>query len=488
MRKLLTTMVSACGAVALFGQSALAQTQEGQAKTLTESVERAILTNPQIGAMYKDFQSALEGQNVRRGDLLPEVNAQGWVGREWRHKSSTSWTRRGYGLDLRQLIFDGFSTLNLVRQLGLEKLGSYFQLMETVDSIALEAAQAHLDVQRYREMVGLARENYDLHMNIFKQIEERQKSGVGRGVDLEQAHGRRALAQSNLMTEAGNLNDVEQRYRRIVGHPAPAVLVDNFDGASYIPQQPENFAQFLQVNPAILAKQALVQAAESGVKSAQGRMAPTLELRASTGRDKNEPPHLNNSLNGRSSNVQLLMSYNIFRGGSDSARIRQTLAQEDAAREVRDYTCRNIQQELTIAWNNIHRLQEQIPFLEQHELATSKVRVAYMQQFQIGQRTLLDLLDTENELFDARRALANARYDLKLAQLRWLTYAHRLLTALDLAEPYGEMPEEVESLALPEESIAVCTAPMPDLSNIEPIQVEYRSGDQPPVLKNSGWN
>ncbi len=488
MRKLLKIMVSACGAVAFFGQSAWAQAQEEQARTLSESVERAIMTNPHIGAMYKDFHSALEGQNVSRGELLPEINAQGWVGREWRHKSSTDWNRRGYGLNLRQLIFDGFSTLNLVRQLGLEKLGNYFELMETVDSVAFEAAQAHLDVQRYREMVALARENYDLHLNIFKQIEERQMSGVGRGVDLEQAHGRQALAQSNLMTEAGNLNDVEQRYRRIVGHPAPAVLIDDFDANSYIPQQPDNFAQFLQVNPSILAKQAFVQAAESGVRSARGRLAPTLELRASTGRDKNEPPYVTDSTNGRSSSVQLLMSYNIFRGGSDSARIRQTLAQKDAAQEVRDYTCRNVQQELTIAWNNIHRLQEQIPFLEQHELATSKVRVAYMQQFQIGQRTLLDLLDTENELFDARRALANARYDLKLAQLRWLTYAHRLLNALNLAEPYNEMPEEIESLVLPEESIAACTAPMPDLSNIEPIHVEYRTGNQPPILRNSGWN
>lgn len=488
MQRLFKTMIGVCSAAAFLGQPALAQAQEGQARTLAESVEQAIVTNPHIGAMYKDFHSALEGQSVTRGELLPEVNAQGWVGREWRHKSSTSWNRRGYGLDLRQLVFDGFSTLNLVRQLGLEKLGSYFELMETVDSIALEAAQAHLDVQRYREMVDLARDNYDLHLNIFKQIEEKQMSGIGRGVDLEQAHGRQALAQSNLMTEAGNLNDVEQRYQRIIGQPAPAVLVDNLNGDSYIPQQPDNFSQFLQVNPSILAKQAFVQAAESGVKSARGRLSPTLELRASTGRDKNEPPHINNSLNGRSSSVQLLMSYNIFRGGSDSARIRQTIAQEDAAREVRDYTCRNVQQELTIAWNNIHRLQEQIPFLEQHELATSKVRVAYMQQFQIGQRTLLDLLDTENELFDARRALANARFDLKQAQLRWLTYAHRLLNALDLAEPYDEMPDEVEELALPEESIAACTAPMPDLSNIEPIHVEYRSGNQPPVLKGSGWN
>src|SRR5699024_12532254 len=139
-----------------------------------------------------------------------------------------------------------------------------------------------LDVQRYREMVDLARDNYDLHLNIFKQIEERQISGIGRGVDLEQAHGRQALAQSNLMTEAGNLNDVEQRYQRIIGHSAPATLVDNLDGDSYIPQQPDSFSQFLQVNPSILAKHAFVQAAEYGVKSAGDRMSSSRVIRATT--------------------------------------------------------------------------------------------------------------------------------------------------------------------------------------------------------------
>src|SRR5690625_7787160 len=97
------------------------------------------MTNPHIGAMYKDFHSALEGQSVTRGELLPEVNAQGWVGREWRAKSPTSWNRRGYGLDLRQLVYDGSSTINMVRQLGVEQLGSDSKLLERCCGVGFEA-------------------------------------------------------------------------------------------------------------------------------------------------------------------------------------------------------------------------------------------------------------------------------------------------------------------------------------------------------------
>lgn len=454
--------------------------------SLEESVEKAILSNPEIGASFQDFQSSLEGKNVARGALLPDINASGWVGREWEGKtssySSADWTRRGYTVELRQLLFDGFSSLNLVKQLGLEKLSGYYELLAAVDNVALEASLAHIDVLRYRDMVELANENYNLHLSTLNQIEQRQMSGIGRGVDLEQAYGRQALAQSNLMTESGNLNDVLQRYQRIVGSPAPAYLQPAPSVAADLPQQPANFNDSLKHNPTLLSKQALVQAANKGVDVARGNFSPTVELRAATGRDKNPKPSDRDYRHAQSSNVQLVASYNLYRGGADSARVRQTAAQEYAARDVRDYTCRNMQQELNIAWNNMKRLEEQIPFLERHELATSQVRVAYMQQFQIGQRSLLDLLDTENELFDARRALANARYDLQQAELRWLAFSHKLLPSLGLAQPYNEVPEENDVLDLTEEVIDFCSKPVPNTTNLQPVQVTYGEGLTPPVV------
>ena len=457
-----------------------------EATSLEESVERAVLSNPEISARFQDFQSGLEGKNVARGALLPEVNVTGRIGREWEgsggDRSSTSWNRRGYTLELRQLLFDGFSSLNQVKQLGFEKLSGYYELLATVDNVALEAALAHIDVLRYKEMQELAEENYDMHVNTLRQIEERQRSGIGRGVDLEQAYGREALAQSNLMTESGNLNDVLQRYQRIVGVPA-TTLLSAPSVAADLPQDSLNFNESLKRNPSILSKQALAQAARSGKDVARGRLSPTVELKASTGRDKNPNPNNPSYRDTQASRVELVASYNLYRGGADSARIRQTAAQEYAARDVRDYTCRNIQQELNIAWNNIERIRAQIPYLEKHELATSRVRMAYMQQFQIGERSLLDVLDTENELFDARRALSSARYDLQQAELRWLTFSHRVLPALGLAAPYSnEVPDEIKALDLSDETIEICSKPVPNTSNLKPVEVSYGEDLAPPVI------
>lgn len=470
----------------LAGAAATSSVAFGQASSLTEVVERTVLSNPEIKARFQDFQSSLEGQNVVRGGLLPEVTAQGWAGREWRGSTSefdsARWSRTGYSLQLRQLIFDGFSTINDVKQLGFEKLAGYFDLLSTVDALAADAATAFLDVQRYREMERLARDNYGLHEQTLARLRERQESGVGRGVDLEQANGRLALAQSNLMTESNNLNDVQQRYRRIVGEYPPAVLLDAPEASGYLPQDPKDFVPSLRNSPAILSKQALVQAANAGVSSAKGRHAPTLEFRAATGKDRAQPG--TPFRDAHSSNVELVLSYNLFRGGADQARVRQTAAQSYAARDVRDYTCRNAQQDLAVAWNNIVKLKEQLPYLREHEMSTAKVRTAYMQQFQIGERSLLDLLDTENELFDARRALANAVFDLKVLEYRWLALSHQLLPAVSLSQPYNEAPGEITALDFPEEALAACMTPAPDTSNLKPVAMEYRDGMLPPVMKS----
>jgi len=469
--------------------------------TLPQAVESAVLNNPEVGARFQDFQSGLEGQKVGRGRLLPEVNLQGWTGREWRGSSdnngSTDWSRSGYSLSLRQLLFDGFSTINDVRQLGFEKLSAYYTLKATVDDMAQQATQAYLDVQRYREQVRLAEQNYKLHTDILKQISERSDSGVGRGVDEVQAQARVALAQTNLMTATGNLNDVTQRYQRLVGAVPPDTLAEAPNVDKDLPKDPTDFSQSVRVNPTVLAKQALVQAAERGKASAQGRFSPTFELRAATGRDRSDPPYINDQ-SVQSSNVQLMASFNLFRGGADSARVRQTAAQTYAARDVRDYTCRNVQQELSIAWNNIVRLRQQMPFLQQHERDISQVRVAYLQQFKIGQRTLLDLLDTENELFDARQALTNGAFDLRVAEFRWLSLSHRLLPALNLGDPYADQPDEANKLQFPDEILKACLTPLPNTASLQPVQVNYRTGMKPPELtpaggaaqggKAAGWN
>src|SRR5690606_2985757 len=128
--------------------------------------------------------------------------------------------------------------------------------------------------------------------------------------DLEQAHGRLALAQANLMTESNNLNDVSQRYRRIVGAPPAQKLLYPAEPSVPLPTEPKDFASSIRSNAVVLSKQALYQASEHGTDAARGRHMPTFELRASTGRDSSLPGEQYRNI--QNSSVQVVMSYNLY--------------------------------------------------------------------------------------------------------------------------------------------------------------------------------
>ncbi len=140
-----------------------------------------------------------------------------------------------------------------------------------------------------------------------------------------------------------------------------------------------------------------------------------------------------------------MLNYNLFNGGSDSAKKRQVAERVNVAKDLRDKACRDIRQSVTIGFNDIKKLAENLEYLDQHQLATEKARDAYRKQFDIGQRTLLDLLDTENELFDARIAYVNALHDQSYA------YARTQAGMGNLLQQMGLQNLEAEGLAKQEE-------------------------------------
>ena len=103
------------------------------------------------------------------------------------------------------------------------------------------------------------------------------------------------------------------------------------------------------------------------------------------------------------------------------------------AADLRDKTCRDTRQTAAIAYNDTHKLTEQLAYLDRNTLAIQKARDAYRQQFDIGQRSLLDLLNAENELYTARRAYANAEYDQGLAFARTHAAMNQLGTQLGVS-------------------------------------------------------
>ena len=133
--------------------------------------------------------------------------------------------------------------------------------------------------------------------------------------------------------------------------------------------------------------------------------------------------------------AMLRMRYNLFAGGKDKARSAQTARLINEAKEVRNNTYRQVVESMRLSWAAYEATQQQLTYLENYVTASEKTRGAYAKQFNLGKRTLLDLLDTENELFEARRARVNAWHDNQLAQYRILVAMGKLKEYLGVQLP-----------------------------------------------------
>lgn len=411
-----------------------------QPLTLKDAARNAVLNNPEVLSRWHTFKAAESERDAASGAFLPRLDLTAGVGREKRDDPllQLGYTRNSTSLTLTQMLYDGFATLNDVKRLDHARLLRALEIQDSADSVALEAARAYLDVLRFRTLVGRAEENYVVHRSMFEQIQSKAQAGVARRVDLEQAAGRLALAEANLLTESSNLHDVSARFQRIVGE-VPAKEMESLPKLSQdIPAEAEAAIKLAQAgNPALRASIENVRSAINAAEARRAAYQPRLDLRLSTlsGND------LNGYTGSHHTNVaEVVLNWNLFNGMSDVARSRQYAEQANVARDLRDKTCRDVRQTLAIAYNDVRKLNEQLTYLDQHQLSIEKARDAYRKQFDIGQRTLLDLLDTENELFQARRAYANAEYDLAIAYVRTHAGMGRLLPALGVSAKEATAP------------------------------------------------
>lgn len=434
-----TIIVSALAALALLhtatagAQAARPGGREPQNSTLKEATQAAVLKNPEVLARWHAFREAGEEIGVARGGFLPKIDVSAGSGHFKTVQKQVGIDASYHGNEstftLRQMLFDGFATSSEVKRLGKARLVRYYELLDASENVALEAARAYLDVIRYRQQVSLSEDNYLQHQAAHEQLKRRAASGVGKRVDVDQAASRLALADVNLTTAYANLHDVSARYLRVVGENPPKdisaperltqAFPDNVDAA---------LAAALKQNPALRASIENIEASQYDLEGRRAAFMPRLDLVAR--RDD-----YSNYQDGRSrddSRLELRLNYNLFNGGSDAARSRQSRERKNISLDQREKACRDVRQTLAIAFNDTLRLNDQLAFLALQVGLVEKTRAAYRDQFNIGQRTLLDLLNTQNEYFDARRAQVNADADLSLAYLRSYAGMGRLLEVLGL--------------------------------------------------------
>jgi outer membrane protein, adhesin transport system len=453
---------------------------------LRKVVQAAVVSNPEVQARWREFTAAVADREAVAAGYKPQVDLTFGIGREWRDypgtaPGATEYTHSGGSLTLTQMLFDGRFTQSEVKRLGYAKLVRYYELLEASENISLEAIRAYADAARRTELVEEARANFLEHKTVALQLEQKTEAGVGRRVDLDQANGRVALAESNLLTEISNLHDVSARYLRIVGEKPP-LRMPRLSESFQLQGLPASAVEAMKIglpnSPTINAAYENVRSSQSNIESRQSAYWPRVDFRIRDSWGRNV-----DGIDGsrRDQVAEVVLNYKLYRGGYDEAREKQAIEYRFQARDLQEKACRDVRQTLAIAFQDMVKLKEQLGYLDTHRLMSEKAMQAYRQQFDIGQRTLLDLLDTQNELFEANRAHINARYDQIIAQARTLASMGKLTAVLGVSRPdqpsLQDAGQDRDPLLPPEE---LCPFEAPEIIQVDKAVVPPRTA---PVAK-----
>jgi len=421
------------------------------AKTLTEAVDTTIKSNPTIQAETNRSLSVDHTIDQARSGYYPKVDLNLGTGYERSDNSSTrpdhnkSLHRDEAEITATQMLYDGFATKNSVDQTSSLAESAGYSVTDIVETTSLRAIQVYLNILRSQKLLSLTEDNLENHERIFSQIKLRADSGVGNKVDVAQATGRVALSQANLLANQGNLSDAQTNYISIIGEQADSLVDPSDECCNSAPATLDDAIKIAyHQHPALRSSIATHEAALAHQQGTNAPMHPRVDLELSMSADNNL-----DGLSGHNNDALAMfrMRYNLLNGGADIARIDEAEFLSEQAKENANNAKREIQQDVRLAWNELESITYRLQYLELHVKSSEKTREAYQLQFSIGQRTLLDLLDTENEVLTARIDYTNAYYD-RIYACYWLTETMgKLLEQLEL-----ESPVQALTVSSPEQS------------------------------------
>ncbi|RQS56505.1 MULTISPECIES: TolC family outer membrane protein [unclassified Burkholderia] len=408
------------------------------AQSLQEAVEQAIRTNPEVRATTYNREAADQGLKQARAGYWPRVDVDASIGKEQRDDvetrllglNRTTFTHRNANVTLSQMLFDGFAVRSEVARQQARIDSSANRVASTSEDVALRVVGAYLEVLRRRETTAAAEDNLESHRRIHDQIKLRSDRGVGRRADLYQAESRLALAQDNLRTEQSSLKDAEVAYARLVGSAPDALVKPVAPEGALPPTERLALDAALANHPSLAGAEADVAQARARYDGAKAALWPRLDLELSASHDRDGVLGPTNDRR-----VMLRLRYNLFQGGADKARIGEAHAQIREAEEERNRTRLEIQESVSHAYNAYLTARDRMVVLKQYVDSSAATREAYMLQFGIGQRSLLDLLNAENEYYSARIDYIGGQYAEAASAYRVFAGMGQLLDTLHVGRP-----------------------------------------------------
>lgn len=405
----------------------------GRAETLEEALVAAYSNNPTLRARRAAQRAIDETVSQARAGWRPTVTLSAAASEkrsDTNRSSAVTTTPLSIGVSVTQPLYRGGRTVNGTRQAEFNVLAGRAQLIAVEQQVLRGTVAAYVDVLRDQATVQLNLNNMTVLQRQLDATRDRFEVGEVTRTDISQAEARLSRARSDLIQAEGTLEISRANYANFVGHP-PQNL-ERVPALTGLPRtQEEALETALALNPGLVAANSAEQASDFAVRSGRGTLMPTVSLIGDLTHSEEAAVA---GLESDTATITARLSVPLYQSGSEHSKVRQLRQTNNQRRIEVEESRRGVIEDVTQAWERLNtataRIRSRADQVAAAELALDGVR----QEAEVGSRTVLDVLDAEQELLDARVALVAVERDEYVAGFD-LRAAVGRLTAQDLGLP-----------------------------------------------------
>ncbi len=414
--------------------SALSAGTSASAESLSAALKRALATNPTINAEREKLRGVEESLGIAEAGYRPSITVNGDVTRQNLYTdygpggtspistgaTDDTYTPRGYSLNINQPLYRGGRTVAAVSEADANIRASRQNLRNVVQNTLLDVATTYINVVRNEAIRRLRRNNLRLLTEQKKATVGRWKAGVVTATDVALAESRVSAARSALSLADANLRTSRADYVRLTGRSPVSLFYPRIRGKLPARNMAEAIDRAKNENPAILAARYARDAAKFAIAKARGQRLPEITLEAGFDQHWDTTKNIEEQ---RTANIRLRARVPFYQGGAVIGRIRQAQALlRQRGLEISAATAR-VRAQVVSSWESMMAAKSRIRSAGEQIKAAEKALTGIRSEESVGQRTVLDVLDAEQELLNARVVSQQARGD-------YITAYFRLLNAL----------------------------------------------------------
>lgn len=384
------------------------------AQTLQQALTQAYRSNAQLDADRARQRAQDEAVAQAMAGYRPTITGSASAGETRTTTEPKSTTQGGethprtFGVTATQPIFRGFRTLNNVRLQEATVRAGRETLRNTEQTVLLAAATAYLDVVRDQALVTLNENNVTVLTNQLRATQDQFQVGEVTRTDVAQAQAARANAVAQLELARANLETSRATYERIVGS-RPNRLSDAPEPTRIMPKSlDEAISISLRENPLLVNALYLEQAARYNIDLIRGELLPTVQLQGTYAKNYEPAVTLDES---ETTSVTANVSVPIYQGGEVDSRVRAAKQTQVQRLQLIDQTRSDTQANVIAAWSRLLSARAQGQSAVTQVSASRTALEGVREEYKVGQRTLLDVLNAEQALLQAQTNQVTARHD-----------------------------------------------------------------------------